>query len=116
MIAKVTLDHGIGYLGATHVVMAMHLHNHMANGRWPAKLKECWPWLAAKLRKFNVRVLMGDFNMSLFELAPQLRSCGVVIDVAAWYPCKSTDGEPMADSCGIFFIDAPGKYKLHHSL
>ena len=116
MIAKVTLDNSIGYLGSRHVVMAMDLHNYMANGRWPSRLKDFWPWLAAKLKKFQVRVLMGDFNMSLFDLVPNRRSCGVVIDVAAWYPWKSEDGEPMADSCGIFFIDTPGEYKLHHGL
>ena len=63
MIAKVTLDHGIGYMGAAHVVMPMHLHTNMANGRLPAKLKGFGHWLVAKLRAFNVRVLMGDFNM-----------------------------------------------------
>ena len=59
---------------------------------------------------------MGDFNMSLFKVIPELRSRGVTVDLAAWYPWKSPMGLPMSDSCGIFFIDAPGEYTLHKGL
>ena len=89
LIAEVTMDNVIGFLGQTHSVMAMHLHHHMANNHWPAKLKEFWSWLAEKLREYNVKVMMGDFNMALFEVVPQLRSRGVNIDMVAWYPWKS---------------------------
>ena len=53
---------------------------------------------------------MGDFNVSLFLVVPSLRSRGVVIDLAAWYPWKAPDGTPNADSCGIFFLNRPGFY------
>ena len=31
LIAEVTMDNAIGFLGQSHNVMAMHLHHHMAN-------------------------------------------------------------------------------------
>ena len=41
--------------------------------------------------------------MSLFKVVPELRSCGVPVQLAAWYPWHAEGSdEPMADSCGIF--------------
>jgi len=68
--------------------------------------------LRTMIQNFDVKVLMGDFNMALFLVIPELRSRGVTIDLAAWYPWKSAEGVQMADSCGIFFIDTPGEYTL----
>ncbi len=102
MIAKVLLDHGVGFLGAPHNVMVIHLHCHLANNRWPSKLRAFWPWLADKILRYNVSVLMGDFNMSLFMVVPELRSRGATVDLAAWHPWKAPDGTPMSDSCGCF--------------
>ena len=59
---------------------------------------------------------MGDFNMSLFRVIPELRSRGAVIDLGAWYPWKSLEGEPMSDSQGIFFVNLPGVYTLNKNL
>ena len=59
---------------------------------------------------------MGDFNMSLFRVIPELRSRGAVIDLGAWYPWKSLEGEPMSDSCGIFFVGLPGVYALNKNI
>ena len=59
---------------------------------------------------------MGDFNMSLFRVIPELRSRGVKIDLGAWYPWKSLEGEPMSDSQGIFFVNLPGVYTLNKNL
>ena len=45
----------------------------------------------------------GDFNMSLFKVVPELRSRGVPVQLAAWYPWRvEGEDEPTADSCGIF--------------
>ena len=117
LVAKVTLDHPAPVIGRVHNVMVMHLHHDLANNNWPDRLKAFWDWLEQKLRQYNVKVLMGDFNMSLFRVIPELRSRGVVIDLAAWYPWKAKDdGEAMADSCGIFFLNAPGEYRLCRNL
>ena len=92
------------------------MHNGLANEKWPLKLLDFWNWLQLKTNDFRVQVLMGDFNMSLFRVIPELRSRGVKIDLGAWYPWKSLAGEPMTDSCGIFFVNLPGVYTLSKNL
>ena len=117
MIARVTLPHSVGFLGKEHNVMVVHMHNDLAdNVLGPHKLNKYWDWLSDKIHEFEVQVLMGDFNMSLFRVIPELRSRGAVIDLGAWYPWKSLKGEPMSDSCGIFFVDLPGVYTLNKNL
>ena len=93
------------------------MHNELANLVLKQhRLTKFWDWLAKKIETFNVQVLMGDFNMSLFMVIPELRSRGVKIELGAWYPWKSLEGEPMADSCGIFFGNLPGVYTLSKNL
>ena len=87
IIAKVTLPHNVGFLGREHVAMVVHMHNELANLiLGPDKLEAFWDWLWEKIDRFKVQVLMGDFNMSLFRVIPELRSRGVVIDLGARYP------------------------------
>ena len=74
------------------------------------KLEAFWDWLADKAD--NMDVLMGDFNMSLFLVVHELRSRGVTIDLAAWFPWKLPGCTPMVGSCAIFFINRPGIYQL----
>ena len=75
------------------------MHNELANLVLKQhRLEQFWGWLSEKIVEFNVQVLMGDFNMSLFRVIPELRSREVVIDLGAWYPWKSLEGEPMSDS------------------
>jgi len=117
MIAKVTLPSSVGFIGKEHNVMVVHMHNDLANlVHGVKKLEECWCWLSEKIQEFKVQVLMGDFNMSLFMVIPELRSRGTVIDLGAWYPWKSLEGEPMSDSCGIFFVGLPGVYALNKNI
>ena len=93
------------------------MHNDLANlVVGTNKLKAFWDWLWERIERFKVQVLMGDFNMSLFRVIPELRSRGVVIDLGAWYPWKSLEGEPMSDSQGIFFVNLPGVYTLSKNL
>ena len=93
------------------------MHNELANLVLKQhRLDKFWNWLSKKIETFNVQVLMGDFNMSLFMVIPELRSRGVKIDLGAWYPWKSLEGEPMTDSCGIFFVNLPGVYTLSKNL
>ena len=103
MIARVTTWNNVGFLGKEHQIMVVHMNNVLANGGFGTrKLTEYWDRLWGKIERFRVQVLMGDFNMSLFTVIPELRSRGAVIDLSAWYPWKSLKGEPMSDSCGIF--------------
>ena len=80
------------------------------------KLARYWDWIWDKIQRFEVQVLMGDFNMSFFRVIPELRSRGAVVDMGAWYPWKSLEGEPMSDSCGILFVNTPGVYTLAKGL
>ena len=117
MIAKVTLPSSVGFIGKEHNVMVVHMHNELANNvLGPQKLNKFWEWNWAKIEAYEVQVLMGDFNMSLFRVIPELRSRGAVIDLAAWYPWKSLKGEHMSDSCGIFFVGPPGVYALNKNI
>ena len=82
-----------------------HLHQQVSNKNTGFRQNnDCyWPFLADRLREHHVQVLMGDFNMSLFKVVPELRSRGVPVQLAAWYPWRVYGSEePMADSCGIF--------------
>ena len=117
MIAKVTLPQSVSVLGKEHNVMVVHMHNELANNvLGKEKPDEFREWLWAKITKSEVEVLMGDFNMSLFWVIPELRSRGAVIELGAWYPWKSLEGEPMSDSCGIFFVGLPGVYALKKNI
>ena len=117
IIAKITLPHKVGFLGREHVAMVVHMHNELANlVLKQQRLTKFWDWLSQQIEDYNVQVLMGDFNMSLFLVIPELRSRGVKIDLGAWYPWKSLEGEPMTDSCGIFFVNLPGVYTLHKNI
>ena len=85
MIAKVTLPQNVGFLGKEHHVMVVHMHNDLANlVLGTNKLKAFWDWFWEKIERFKVQVLMGDFNMPLFRVIPELRSRGATIDLAAW--------------------------------
>ena len=69
------------------------MHNDLANNvLGPHKLKKYWGWLSDKIQLFEVQVLMGDFNMSLFRVIPELRSREAVIELGAWYPLEVSRG------------------------
>ena len=105
LMAKIALKHQVGYMGKEMRVAVCHLHFQVANKnkKFRKNNDEFWPWLASKLKEHKVQVLMGDFNMSLFKVVPELRSRGVPIQLTAWYPWRERDtNRPMADSCGIF--------------
>ena len=109
MVAKVGTNTNVGFIGKTHNVMAIHLHNHLANNKWPKKLQAFWTWLMEKLVRFDVNILMGYFNMSLFSVIPQLRSRGAEVELGAWFPWKALVGTAMGDSCGMSFLNMPGE-------
>ena len=106
LIAKINLNHQVGHMGRSQVVAVVHMHHLVANSTKGFKKQylEFWPWLAGALRRFQVDVLMGDFNMSLFRVAPELRSRGLPASLTAWYPWHTDFGVLMADSCGIYIL------------
>ena len=90
-----------------------HAQRARKSGLGPNKHKAFWEWLWEKIVLHKVQVLMGDFNMSLFKVIPELRSRGAVIDFGAWYPWMSLGGRTISDSCGILFVNMPGVYTLN---
>ena len=93
--------------------MAVHMQNILANNHFGAtKLQAYWDRCHEVCVEYGVDVLMGDFNMPLFRVIPELRSRGATIYLAAWYPWKNKLGMPSADSCGIFCLRKHGVYQL----
>ena len=45
-------------------------------------------------------------------MVPQLRNLEIEVETAACYFWKALDGTPCVDSCGIWFVNCPGAYKL----
>jgi hypothetical protein len=89
----------------------VHLHSRTAKKAakgpgGPAKaLKDFYDRLAQYVIRFRARLMLGDFNMQLFAVIPEMRARGFEISVAGWYPFQ-LHHETMvrADSCGIFAI------------
>ena len=114
LVGKIFFSKPVGQIGMSMVVMVLHLHHHVANNfkGFRHQQKATWPWLAQLIIKYEVDLLMGDLNMSFFKTVPELRSCGVKANLAAWYPWKAERGLPMSDSCGIWWIGGNVDCKL----
>ena len=90
-------------------VASVHMHSRTAKKDTNAK-KEVydgfWDLLAQYIVRFGVRLMGGDFYMSLFCVVPQLRARGFQINLAAFYPFwMEAQDEMYTDSCGVFLID-----------
>ena len=107
LVARVTLKSNVGGIGKELRVAVCHLHFQVANNNrgFKKQHKDFWPFLAQQMKWYEVHVLMGDFNMSLFRVVPELRSHGVQATLISWFPWTAEDtGEVMVDSCGIFSL------------
>jgi hypothetical protein len=103
LIVELEFEQPVGRLGTNIAFCNVHLHHDTAKrvqrcASFFAELAEC-------LQEHNVTFLGGDFNMAFTQVVPIFRSCGLAINLAAWYPWKSTaDGSFGFDSMGIFVI------------
>ena len=90
--------------------MGVHGHYYTMNMKFRKEVNiEWWDKLATNIREYNVHFLVGDFNMSLTEVVPQLRARGLTIDTCSWYPWLHEEerigGYCLGmDSCAIFYI------------
>jgi hypothetical protein len=98
------------WCGQTRVVVCnVHMH-YLTAKRAPgfaAAHNAFWQELAAMIVKHGVRILGGDFNMSLWVVAQALRGRGVETHFAAGYAWRESGARKMqalSDSCGIFLI------------
>ena len=96
--------------------MCNHLNNEVAKASWNSDVgRDRHRWLTstvAFINKFKVDVIFGDYNMFLFHFVKHLRSCGIIVDVVAWFPWKLHDGTPCVDSCCILIVNQRGYMKL----
>ncbi len=93
LVAKVHQRRPAGFMGHSHVILNTHAHHMVAKGSkgglGTTKLNGYFDRLYEFIVRFQVTVLLGDFNMAMFAVAAALRSRGVTIDTAVWYPWKS---------------------------
>ena len=85
LTCEIKFRSNVGFFGTSMVVSVIHLHNKVANHDKGFRKQQIrfWPDLVKKLTKFGVDVLMGDFNMSLFKIVPEVRSRGLRIELTA---------------------------------
>ena len=90
------------------VLCSVHMRRMTGNSavqRPATELQELRGDIAKMIMFFDVRVLCGDWNMSLLLLIPHLPARGIPVNIAAWYPWMSRDETlPRIDSTAIFII------------
>ena len=121
LVVRIGFKQNVGHLGTDIVVCGVHGHYRTMKREWPQAWTAFWDRLADKIKRFQIKILAGDFNMSFTQVRMQLRSRGIVIDCIAWYPWRhattATHGQSLGfDSCGIFYIGGAVTVKLNWSL
>ena len=89
-----------------HVVNC-HWHNSMAKVQFGVMRVRATKWLVDMIKKYKVRFVMGDLNMSAYDVCTLLRDNGIECNLVAWH-CeldKDTDYNTfLYDSCVIVAI------------
>ena len=94
------------------VVLNVHLNNCIAkkNVQQGAEaLLGFWNRMCLYIMKYKVRFLVGDFNLALGMVIPEMRARGMLINLLVWQPWDVQDKHRGAscvrcDTCGIFAI------------
>ena len=87
-------------------IIRAHMHPGCArksNREHGAVYKSFFDRLAEGIMQYKSRVLCLDASMALICVAPELRARGVMVSMAALFPCKVGD-HMVLDSLGIFII------------
>ena len=69
--------------------------------------KSFWDELATRLVQYGPRLLIGDFNMSLWCVVVELRARGFQINLAVWYPFYMDLQEEMRVGSVVIFCIGP---------
>ena len=68
-------------------------------------VKAFYDRLAQYVIRFGARLMVGDWNMQLFAVIPEMRARGFEISLAAWYPFHlHNESFNRSDSCAIFTV------------
>ena len=121
LTCRVGFKQNVGYLGTEIIVCGVHGNALTMKVTWPTVLETFWDRLASKITRFGVQILAGDFNMSLTNVIPELRSRGIRYDCLAWYPwvhkTARCQNQPLGmDSCAIFYIGGNVQSKMQWGL
>ena len=106
LVVEVTLREP--WCGMTSVVVCnCHMHHLTAKKHtgFADSHKQFWGELSSTIVEHQVRILAGDFNMSLWVVARELRQRGLEVHFAAGF-AWAEQGSPVvnSDSCGLFLI------------
>ena len=106
LVAAVTLHEP--WCGMSRVVVRNCQFHYLTAKRYSGSSEShnvFWDELASTIVEHEVRVLGGDFNMSVWVVARNLRAKGLQVTFAAGFAWMlESSGEAMSDSCGIFII------------
>ena len=114
LIVGVKLRHPVAMLPPEIVVMVLHFHYVAAKGAGglcaarDRMLKE----ISELIKQNKVNIFITDANMAMLQVVDAVRSSGLLIDVAAWLPWLTEEGQRGMDSMFIAFIGAPGEHKI----
>ena len=110
LVCKFTWKQNIGHLGKHVTVMAVHGHYRTMNMLLTNdEIEGFWTKITQAILEHSVNFLVGDWNMSLQQVVPRLRKCGLRVDLCSWYPWMHNEKGPGGfffgmDSCAMFYI------------
>ena len=82
-----------------------HWHYLMAKVLNGKMRKSAVAWMVERIKKYKVRFVVGDFNMSAFQLLDDLRACGIeCLVVSQHLELDWTCGDYLYDSCVIVIL------------
>ena len=92
-----------------------HWHREMAKVLGCKERVAAVKWILDMIVKYGVRFLMGDFNMSAFQIVHDLRACGIEAHVVSQHvELNERCDAYLHDSCAIVAIGGL-KYSLKPS-
>jgi len=120
-VCTITFKQNLGHLGNQITIEGFHGHRMTMKFEWPEVHAKVFDELADRCKQFNTKFLCGDFNMSVTEVVKQLRSRGLRIELAAWYPWMhetiEVNGSGLGfDSCAMFYIGGDAEVQVLYSM
>jgi hypothetical protein len=81
-------------LAESHIFLTCHMHHHTAKKAkdFADGFDRCWNTVEGILQRHAVDFIAGDFNMSFWQVCPQLRIQYPATTVLTWYGWKTAAG------------------------
>ena len=99
MLAEVVWKHSMASK-ESHLFLTCHMHHHTAKKAkgFADGFDRFWNTVEGILQRHDVDFITGDFNMSLWQVCPQLRIQHPATTVLAWYGWKTAAGGAYASA------------------